>query len=84
LAAILTKNGHEEEAKKVLIEKNKRSMRLPVHWSRNKEQRQGQNHAQSQSPLTKTYKVIHWLLVSFGYQPSRAIRVTAGHDRPHP
>ena len=74
LAAILTKNGHEEEAKKVLIEKNKRSMRLPVHWSRNKEQRQGQNHAQSQSPLTKTYKVIHWLLVSFGYQPSRAIR----------
>lgn len=77
LAAVLKRSGYEEDAKKVLIEKNKTQTRLPARWpwakllDRRCPPKDG--YRQSQSPLTWILRVLFDALVCYGYKPSQAL-----------
>lgn len=77
LAAVLRQNGYEEEAKNVLIEKNKVQTELPVRWPWGKwlDRRcpSKDGNLQGQSPLNKILRVLFGSIVCYGYKPSKAL-----------
>ncbi len=79
LATVLKRSGYEEEAKEVLIEKNRAQRRLPVRWpwakwlDRRCPPRGG--HRQSQGTITWLIRVLFGALVCYGYKPSRAANI---------
>lgn len=76
LAAVLKRSGYEEEAKKVLIEKNKAQTSLPARWPWAKWLNQRcplkDGYLQNQSPLTWILRLFYYFLIRYGYKPSRA------------
>jgi hypothetical protein len=73
LAAVLKRNGYEEEAKEVLIEKNRKLANLPIQWSWGKSTPPKPEH-QRQSPGDFIAWKLYGLLVGYGYKPTKALK----------
>lgn len=77
LAAVLKRSGYEEEAKEVLIEKNREQTRLPVRWPWSKwlDQRcpRKDGYHQNQRFIAWLLRFIFEKLVRYGYKPSHAL-----------
>ncbi|MFP7756264.1 hypothetical protein ACLG6S_16730 [Thermodesulfobacteriota bacterium B35] len=79
LASVLRKNGYEEEARQVLIEKNNRQAKLPIIWGmfglkRNNIQAM-KKYTQGQSPFSRLKLMLLSMFVCYGYKPSRALLI---------
>lgn len=77
LAAVLKRSGYEEDAREVLIAKNKIQARLPTRWFWADMLRRRcplkDECSQSQSPLTRIKQLLLESLVCYGYKPTRAL-----------
>jgi hypothetical protein len=80
LAAVLKRSGYEEDAKLVLIEKNRRQFSRPVFLGRflilNKRKLPAKlEHLQTQSFATWIKQLLLYIFVCYGYRPSWAVRI---------
>jgi len=72
LAKVLRRIGYEEQAKSILVEKNRVQTKVPIRWPRRNDEKK---YPLTQKPFTKLLRLTFGFFVDYGYRPSKALRL---------